>query len=165
MAGSATLPACPPFPDEIVAAVVFEAQRDSDNVGLFLRRLGVNCTLESVRRCPVEFLRDLGAALRLLVWEHGGHRVHLDAGLPPANEALKSVLLSVGGPNRLPPDFALRVFGLFIDRFTWHARLTFDADVALESLPDDAALDTLAEFLWAHRHDGEEYRIDEGGPR
>jgi hypothetical protein len=162
MASSSTFPARPPFPDELVAAVVFEAQRDADKVCVFLRHLGVTCTVETLMRLPVVFLRDLGAALRLLVWEHAGLRVHLEVGLPPAREALENVLRSVVSPRRLPADFALRVVGLVIDRFAWDAPHAFGADVALDFLPDDDALDALAEFFWAHRHDGDVHRIDSG---
>jgi hypothetical protein len=43
---------------------------------------------------------------------------------------------------------------LSVERFAWHGPRDLAADVALDELTDDAALDALAEYLWATRRAG-----------
>jgi hypothetical protein len=44
------------------------------------------------------------------------------------------------------------VLRLAVERFAWHGQRDLAADVAVDDLADDAALEALAEYLWAGRH-------------
>jgi hypothetical protein len=44
------------------------------------------------------------------------------------------------------------VFDLSISRFAWTARVEFETDIALDTGDEDALVEVLAQFLWAHRH-------------
>jgi hypothetical protein len=101
-------------------------------------------------------LLELGAALRLLKWEEGGLGIHREAGLPAAHDSLKSAFLTVAKEGTIPDGGQLsrRVLRLFVERFAWHGRRDLGAAVSLDDLDQDAALDALAEFLWANRHRG-----------
>jgi hypothetical protein len=59
-------------------------------------------------------------------------------------------------PDADATELGVGVVRLFAERFAWHARRDLGADVALDTLDDDAALDALAEFLWAVRQQGME---------
>lgn len=43
---------------------------------------------------------------------------------------------------------------LAIKHFAWHGWSDLDADIALDEIEEDAALDALAELLWETRHEG-----------
>jgi len=47
---------------------------------------------------------------------------------------------------------SMLVVKLFIDRFAWHAKIEWRADVVLDFLDEDAAVEAIAEFLWRNRH-------------
>jgi len=137
------------FPPELVRAVAQDAARDADHVGGFLSALGLN----PPRRLPADFLLGVGAALRLLRWEH---RVHLDAGLPPARQALHEVFRTATGQAQ--PDeahraqsLAGRVTALFVEHFAWVGRVELDADIVLGQADPEDLLEVLADFLWACR--------------
>src|SRR5260221_13433187 len=46
------------------------------------------------------------------------------------------------------------VFTLSCERFAWNGWHDLKADIVLDYLTEDAALDALAEYIWANRHAG-----------
>jgi hypothetical protein len=149
-------PHIPGVPDALVAAVAEDAGRDADRVGRFLQALGLAGSPRRPARLPAAFLLELAAALRLLAWEQAGLRAHLDAGLPPAAQALRELFLAATGRLPGPPaspagTLAYRVTALFAERFAWDAQGELGAEVALGEADEDALLEALADFLWQHR--------------
>jgi len=150
-----TLPPCPDVPPELVTAIVEDAARDADHVGLFLRTIGLEGSPHCPIHLPAAFLLDLGAALRLLEWERRGLQVHLEVGLPSAKQALRDVFQAFAAPSgpAVAPARSLtyRVMILFVERFAWNARVELDADITLDEPEEDQLLEALADFLWEHR--------------
>jgi hypothetical protein len=143
-------------PDKILLEmeeyVKSEAERDADRVALFLRSHGVQGTREKPIALPMSFLLHLGAAMRLHHWEEQGFSLHRTAGLPDAGRAIKAAVQSLTDPGTARTALCESVVRLSLDRFAWHGRRDLEADVALDEMIDDDALDALAEFLWASRH-------------
>ena len=54
----------------------WEDRADAESVALFLQTLGLSPTPQSPIRLDGDFLLELGAALRLLLWEHIGLTIH-----------------------------------------------------------------------------------------
>lgn len=142
------------FPAEMVAAVAQDAARDAVRVGLFLDSLGLRATREKPMPMPARFLLHLGAALRLLVWEAQGFYPHRQVGLPAAREVIREAFRSLDDPVADPTGLCVTVLRLSVERFAWNGQRDLGADVALDDLTADAALDALAEYLWASRHAG-----------
>jgi hypothetical protein len=140
------------FPADMVSAVATSAARDADAVGLFLRELGLSASPDQPRRLPARFLRHLAAGLRLLLWETQGFFFHQAAGLPSAHQAIGDAFQALHDPNADSREFCIRVLRLSLERFAWNGPRELQADIALDDMNDDAALDVLAEFLWASRH-------------
>ncbi len=133
-----------PFPEELSEAVAREATRDAENVAVFLRELGFVPSAGRPVRLPAAFLLDLGAALRLLVWESNGHRVHQDSGLPMSEQAIIDAFghldVTAEVEARHPAHLSRRAVALFADRFVWHGRRDLDADVVLDDHVDEDML-------------------------
>lgn len=152
-----TTPCILDFPTDLVRAVAAEAERDADAVGIFLNALGLHATPDRPIHLPAAFLLDLGAALRLLAWEQEGLHPQEVAGLPPARQALADVFLALKHPPTqvesavAAGSLAYRVCQAFVDHFAWSGRDELDADVTLGEADEDAVLEALADFLWAHR--------------
>jgi hypothetical protein len=144
----------PDFPAEMVTAVAADAARDAARVGRFLEHLGLGATPEQPRPLPAAFLLHLGAALRLLAWEAQGFCFHRQAGLPEARQAIRDAFRSLADPGADPTALGAAVLRLAVERFAWGGPRDLDADVALDDLTDDAALEALAAYLWATRHTG-----------
>ena len=145
------------FPTELINAVKADALRDADRVERFLRVLGFLPILHYLIRHRPGFMVDLAAALRLLAWEQAGLDPKAVARLPSARTALLNVLLSLKqssiGLNEAVGSGSLiqNVMGAFIDHFAWCAGAELHADVTLGEVDEDAILEALADFLWAHR--------------
>lgn len=140
------------FPPDMVNAVTAAAERDADAVGFFLRELGLAGNPQQPRKLPASFLLHLAAALRLSVWETQGFAFHQDAGLPPARQAISDAFHALADANANPTELCIAVLRLSLERFAWNRPRHWNADIALDDLNDEAALDLLAEFLWTHRH-------------
>ena len=140
------------LPTDLVNAVATDAARDADAVGLFLHQLGLSATPELPRKLPLHFLLHLAAALRLLAWETQGFCFHHAAGLPPARQALHEAFRTLHDPDTNPSALCVSVLRLTLECFAWNGPRDLNADVALDDLSDEAAVDVLAEFLWASRH-------------
>jgi hypothetical protein len=136
----------------MVAVVAADAARDADRVCLFLGFLGLRGSPENPMPMPAVFLLHLGAASRLLTWELQSF-LDRTAGLPEARQAIRDAFQSLHDPKADAADLCVKVLRHSLERFAWNGRRDLDADVALDDLTgDDAALDALAEFLWASRH-------------
>jgi hypothetical protein len=140
------------IPPDCVAFAAAEAARDANAVGLFFRALGLTASPEKPIPMPASFLLQLGAALRLLRWESQGFFYHRQAGLPEAREAIRGVLLAVRHSGSDATECCLGVLRLSVERFAWSRGDASAGDVAVDDLTDDAALDALAEYLWAACH-------------
>jgi hypothetical protein len=140
------------LPADMVNAVTVDAARDADRVAIFLDALCQRATL--LKPISRGFLLHLGAALRLLAWESQGFSFHRAAGLPEARQAIRDAFLSLHDPQADPTELCVAVLRLSVERFAWHGRRDLGADMALDDLTEDAALDALAEYLWASRHAG-----------
>jgi hypothetical protein len=161
------------LPPELRQAVAQGAADDAERVAAFLDALGLRPSGEGTARVPLRlptyFLVGLGAALRLLAWEQRGLRVHREAGLPPAHEALRNVFRAVAADAPLAEKeqaarrLRRRVLGVFIARLAWDGRALLGADVELGEADEDTLIDALAQFLWQNRHDGDGAAPTEGG--
>jgi hypothetical protein len=145
------------FPTDLINAIKADALRDAERVERFLRVLGLQPILHHLIRHRPGFLLDLAAALRLLAWEEAGLDLKAFARLPAARAALLNVLQSltqsvIGQHEAVKVDSLLQdVMGAFFDYFAWSARVELDVDVTLGEVDEDAVLEALADFLWAHR--------------
>jgi hypothetical protein len=100
---------------------------------------------------PAGFLLHLAAALRLLSSEAQGFFPHREAGLPEARQAIRDAFLALTDPDADPTELCVAVLRLSVERFAWSGPPDLGADVALDEAPEDALLEALADFLWAHR--------------
>lgn len=147
-------------PSELIHALALEASRDAAAVICFLQALSDTPAGAWLRALPVrlprEFLLNLGAALRLCIWECKGIHVHREMSLPTGREALVDVFRAATDADAAArsTQLATRVVALFIDRFAWIGRSELRADLVLGSLSEDALVNAMAEFLWAHRNRG-----------
>ena len=138
---------------ELIHAVEAEAARDADRVGGFLAARGLRASPEKPIHLPARFLLYLAAALRLFDWETQGFTHHFEVGLPSATDAFADALASLLDPGVDPTSLCDAVLDLCLERFAWNGRPLLGADVLLDNLRDPTALDALAEFLWASRHE------------
>jgi hypothetical protein len=143
---------------DLVRYAADEATRDAEEVIALLTAAGLAPPPGETRDFPPGLLLDLGAAVRLKRWEAGGHEVHTQSGLPSAGAALVHLLhalesVSTAGDARaVSGRLAREVFDLAVTRFAWAARPDLGADIELAPGDDDAMVEALAQFLWAHRH-------------
>ncbi len=146
------------YPAELIQFAVDEAERDAEEVVAFLTAAGLAPPPGETRGLPCGILLDLGAVVRLRRWEAAGYAVHVDAGFPTASQALNHVIdiLMAAAKDRasLKTAGALgrAVFDVTVSRFAWTARPELGSDVALDVNDDDALVEAMAQFLWAHRH-------------
>jgi hypothetical protein len=145
-------PATRALPPDMVDAVTAAAARDADAVGQFLRDMGLTGTPEQPLKLPARVLLHLAAALRMAAWETQGYTFHHDAGLPAADQAICDALNGFADASASPDPLCIAVLRLSVERFAWNGLRDWNADIALDDLRDDQALDVLAEFLWANRH-------------
>ncbi len=138
-----------------MAAILAIAARDGARARRFLSQLAPGLTREKWLSLPFGFVLSVGTALRLLAWEKQGFSCLREAGLPTWLEVLRDAFVALKNSHTVPPDLPMAVLRLSLERFAWHAPHFFGGDVTLDDLTDDAALDALAEFLWAGRHAGD----------
>jgi hypothetical protein len=149
---------CPLSPDDsvvdLIAAIIADASDDAHLVADFLEAHGVHGDPAQPITIPADVLLGLAAALRLREWERLGLRIHLDHGLPAADRALADVLGSLVGTAVVDTELPTRVMAVSVARLSWHGATDWRAAIVLDRLDDEASLDALAEFLFAHRHKG-----------
>ena len=140
------------LPPDLLQATIHEAERDADRVGRFLAKP----KSKNIRYLPAEILLGIGAALRLLHWERAGIHCHLEAGLPLARQALYDLSEMAAGTATSEviervKNLPLRVTTVFVERFSWCGQAELSADLTLGAADEDAVLEDLADFYWAHR--------------
>jgi hypothetical protein len=155
MADDSTPPSFSTFALEIASAMIANAPRAADRVGQFLAYLGLRGNPKKPIGLPERFLIHLGSALQLLEWEMQGWYFHRDAGLPEARQAISDAFGSLTSTDTASINLEAAILRIFLKRFAWHAQRDLGADVALDDLTGDAALEALAEYLWATRHSGQ----------
>jgi len=142
---------CPP---DLIRFVAAEATRDAERVVVFLDALDL-VPAGGRLDLPERVFLDLGAALRLVAWEHAGITLHTDAGLPPARAALHAIIAGAAAWPRTEyrpiPGLARAASRLAAEAFAWTGRRDLNADILLEDPDDDAFVEALAHFLWTHR--------------
>lgn len=100
---------------------------------------------------PRHFLLHLRAALRLWLWEGQGFLFHRAIGLPAARDVIGAAFRSLEDPGADPTPLTCTVLRLAVECFAWNGLRELGADMALDDTVDEAALDALAEYLWACR--------------
>lgn len=143
------------LPAEAVESLVTEAEADAVRAAEFLALVGLGPPANGTRVLPGDFLLNLGSALRLLAWEASGIRIHREAGLPAAADAVRQVFSAAAARGRKePPDLRLyrTVRRLAADRIAWAAPRDLRAEVVLQVADEDQFVEALAQFLWKHRH-------------
>jgi hypothetical protein len=148
------------LPTELLNPAEDEAARDADLVGKFLAALGFNTNGDRIHRpqlrLPEWFLLELGATLRLVIWEHSGIQLHREAGLPTAQELLRGIFLRLMSPpgragTMQDTPLTARVARFFVDNFAWSGRRDLNADVLLGDADEDGLVDMLASLIWTYR--------------
>ncbi|MDB5312677.1 MAG: hypothetical protein JWO38_6879 [Gemmataceae bacterium] len=144
------------LPPELVRSVADDGVLDAHRVGTFLQALGLTPPPGRTYRIPLDVLLNLGAALRLVLWEEAGLTVHREAGLPAAGDALQTVFFDAvpePGETRAPdPWLFLAVFRLTVDRFAWSAPSLLAAEVLLDVPDEETLVEAMAHLLWTARH-------------
>jgi hypothetical protein len=154
MVATQSVPGIAEFPREMIAAAEADADRDADRVIEFLNAIGLGATPENPQPLPANFVLRLATGLRLLAWEALGYSLHRDAGLPAAQDVIRDAFCSLLKPAASARDLDVAVMRLSLERFAWSGRSLLDAEIMLDLFNDEAALDALAEYLWATRHNG-----------
>jgi hypothetical protein len=145
---------------DFVGAIYSQVHRGAYRVAACLRYLGMLPANDGRPATPValpaELLLGLDQALRFADWEDSQIFVHVEAGLPSAEEHLAKVIALQRGPElkAIVTDIAAKVIGLISQHFVWSVAVESQADLAISGDVDDAFLDAVADFLWQHRHTG-----------
>ena len=105
-------------------------------------------------RLPREFLQGILLGARLFRWEQDGVTLHLEAGLPSAEDHLVKVAQLFSGPElrAYVAETSALTRTLYFERFAWSGRDDLHAEIGIVAQEDDDFLDSLADFLWDHRH-------------
>jgi hypothetical protein len=147
------------YPSELLVAVAHELAIDRQRIHCFLDALSHTEPGRwfGERRLPLPrpFLLGLGTALRLFGWEQAGISLHRDAGLPSAAVAMQDAFLAVTDADAAARMTELRrcVFVLSFGRMAWTGRAELGAEVVVGEADEEALLEGLADFLWAHGRD------------
>ena len=92
----------------------------------------------------------------MLPWEGAGFAAHLEAGLPPAREAIRRAFLDAAagadGPARPARRLCEAAFRLAVDSFAWAGHRDVKAEILLDVPDEDALVEAMARYLWDHRH-------------
>jgi len=124
--------------------------------------------LDSFFRLPINKLMEIGAAIRLCYWEAIGFQGHQEAGLPSGQEALVSVFLSIDGfvesTNEPAPatesladwcravPLSVQLTAFHVARLAWNGTSELGATIVLGEADEEELVNSLAELLWAVRH-------------
>jgi hypothetical protein len=146
------------LPTDLANTGLFNGMQEADYVAMLLDCLAEYPPWEWLTQRPIklpyDFLLGLGTAMRLWVWELNNVRIHLDAGLPPAYDAMLGAFRSVSDPDAAARLRALRteLHALIVKRFAWNGRPEFDAEIILGDVNEDDLVESVAQFLWSRRH-------------
>ncbi|MFO0866546.1 MAG: hypothetical protein U0744_18225 [Gemmataceae bacterium] len=141
----------PHIPADLVRYVCLEAARNGHRLAEFLRCVGLESSVDAPLRLSRGFLIYLAAALRLHAWESEGFYVHQEYGLPPADAAVRNAFKELDRDEADARSFWNAVLQVSIDRFSWRGPLELKADVALDELEDEEAIEMIAQLLWESR--------------
>jgi hypothetical protein len=146
------------YPSELVQFAADEAERGANEVIEMLSKAGLAPSPGETRGLPAGILLDLGAVAQLRRWESAGYKVHLHAGLPSARVALECVIITLEEAATTPISLARAgllarlVFDVGVTQFAWGGPSILGTQVALDTSDEDAFVEAMAQFLWAHRH-------------
>jgi hypothetical protein len=150
-----------PEPDsravEVIEFVISEANVWASLTAELLQQLVVSASPDGDKPVPQftrGFLLELGAILRIHVWERSGLRKFVRTELPPAREALSN-LFARAARGHDPEDTAIplvtNVLRAALEHSAWRGRRDLGADIVLDTTSEDRLLNVLADFLWANR--------------
>ena len=141
---------------QAIAALVENALYQADLVGRFLNAVRHQLPASKQKEpiaLPADFLLELGAALRLAMWERQGFRPYLPD-FPSAETAIVE-LVQRCWPDQTGPStgesILRRVLETWFGHFAWSGLEELGVDVLLDTPGSAALFDDLAGFLWAHR--------------
>lgn len=105
------------------------------------------------------FLLNLAAALRLVRWENSRLRPYLPSSLPTPADAFRNLVPprdegAKSDGTEIVPAISADVFRTWMERFCHSGQTSIGVDVVLEldGTSENDLLDSLADFLWEHRH-------------
>jgi len=140
------------FPPEMIASVAEQAARDADLTAHFLQAAGFAPRPGKALRLPGSLLLGLGAAMRLLSWETQGLDLQ-GAGFPTAEDVILQIFEDATRRPLDPtsPSLCRQVLRFGIERMAWAGPRELGAELLLEFPDEDALVEEMARFLWAHR--------------
>ena len=147
----------------ILEAIIREAEFTADLVVEFLKQHGLKPHRRPRSDIPTtrpsgpaaDFVLDLGAAIRLRMWERGGMATSISPNLPASADALIAAANRVQGEaiSAQVADLQLRVFQAWFENIARDGQPDLGTDVLLPTIDDpEELLDQVADFLWRHRH-------------
>jgi hypothetical protein len=140
------------FPAAIAAASAVDVVRGAHPVKTSSDEVGFGEMLQTPQPLTVDLLPYLIAALRLHDWALQGISVFRDAGFLEALGAARHAFDGLAGEGVRPTPLGIAVLCFVCERFAWNGISELGANVVLDDLTDDAALEALAEYLWESRH-------------
>jgi hypothetical protein len=135
----------------IITAIADDATEDAIRVRAYLDQLGIGAVPEHPEPWLARFLTHIAAALRLRDWERKGYSFHREAGLPDGRQAIRDAVRSLRDPDVNSRELGIAVMSLSLKHFAWSGRRDLGADVALDQPDEEGLLESIADFLWAHR--------------
>ncbi len=152
------------YPAEPIDRVVQQAAYDAGLTAHALAVVGLASPPGKTRSLPREFLLELGAALRLMVWELDGLDLQ-ELGLPTAQDAITGAFLGavqqIRDPSYPASSLSRTVLEITIERFAWAGPRELQAEIMFETPDEDALVEAMARLLWDHR--GTFATLDGGG--
>ncbi len=153
MVPTADLLATPP--PELLARVVEQANLDADLTIHVLNAAGLAPLPGQTRFLPRDLLLELGAALRVMVWEIEG--LDLPAfTLPTPQDAIRRAFVDAVGRLRDPsysasPSLSQTVLQISTYHLAWVGSREFQAEILLDTPDEDALVEAMAQLLWRNR--------------
>lgn len=139
-------------PSELSQGIASSAEQDADRVGSFLAELGLRGTAVAPLELPEHFLTGICVALRLRDWEEQGFDFHLREGLPSAAAVIRATFRTLVQPLQPNPQLLIELVRCWATHCSWCAPVDFGADLVVDDLDSDQAMEKLAEFLWKIRN-------------
>jgi len=150
-------------PINMIEAILRMAEEDAELVANWLSAMGISTpsTNKTQNYFPPTLLLGIGRAMRLLVWERQGIRLHIDAGLPESKVVLQQVLNCVYADdidqlNGLVDKLSGPILELAISQLAWSGPEQLGGDVIVQRPEEDEFLDAIAELLWKYQDFGDE---------
>lgn len=141
--------AYPQLPADLLRAFVTSADRDADDLAAFIRR-SEELVGKTLTGFTSPMLLGMGLFARFRRWESQGIRVHIEAGLPSAEQMYGSLVDIQSHPNleAFVTATCQQANSVFYKNFVWMAASDGSVELALSAAVDeDRLLDAVAEFL------------------